>query len=57
MKAFIDQLKCMYYLNKQDTMHTTRFLPLVEIGNSLGATYLGDMNVGQNVKYTSERFM
>ena len=47
-KAFIGQLKCMYFLNKQEIAHTTKFLPLVELGKSLGATYLGDVNVGRN---------
>ena len=56
-KAFTGQLKCMYFLNKQEIAHTTKFLPLVELGKSLGATYLGDVNVGRNAKYTSERFM
>ena len=39
-KAFIGHLKCMYFLNKQEITHTTNFLPLVDLGRCLGATYL-----------------
>ena len=35
----------------------TIFLPLLELCKSLGATYMEDMSVGRNAKYTSERFM
>ena len=56
-KAFIGHLKCMHFLAKQEIAHTTNFLPLVKLGKSLGASYLGSMSMGQNMKYTSERFM
>lgn len=56
-RAFIGGLKCMYFLNKREIAHTTNFLPLIELSKSLGATYLEDMNIGGNAKYTSERFM
>ena len=56
-RAFIGGLKCMYFLNKREMAHTTNFLPFVELGKSLGATYLEDMNIGQNAKYTCKRFM
>ena len=56
-RAFIGGLKCMYFLNRREIVHTTHFLPLVELSKSLRATYLEDMNIGQNAKYTSERFM
>ena len=56
-RVFIGGLKCMYFLNKREIAHTTNFLPLIELCKSLGATYLEDMNIGGNAKYTSERFM
>ena len=56
-RAFIGQLKCMHFLAKQEIAHTTNFRPLVSLGKSLGATYLGNISMGQNMKYTSERFM
>ena len=47
----------MHFLNKQEITHTTKFLPLVKLGKSREATYLGDVNVARNAKYPSERFM
>ena len=55
-KALIGALKCMYFLNKREMAHTTNFLPLRELGKSLGATYLQDLRQGGNAQYTSERF-
>ena len=56
-RAFIGGLKCMYFLNKREIAHTTNFSPLLSLCKSLGATYLEDITVGGNAKYTSERFM
>ena len=50
-KAFIVALKSMYFLNHQEIPHTTNFVPLLELGESLGAY------VGGNAHYTSERCM
>ena len=55
-KALIGALKCMYFLNKQEIAHTTKFLPLCELGKSLGAAYLQDLRQSGNAQYTSERF-
>lgn len=55
-KAFIGHLKCMHFLAKQEIAHTTNFTPLVNLAKSLGATYLGEIALGQNQKYTSECF-
>ena len=55
-KALIGAMKCMYFLNKQEIAHTTNFLPLCELGKSLGAVYLQDLRQGGNAQYTSERF-
>ena len=54
-KAFIGALKCM--LAKREIAHTTNFVPILELGKSLGATYLKDISVGGNAQYTSERFV
>ena len=58
-RAFIGGLKYVYFLHKREIMHTTNFLPLIELCKSLGATYmyLEDMNIVGNAKYISERFM
>ena len=55
-KAMLGALKCMYFLNKREIAHTTNFIPLCELGKSLGALYLEDLNRGGNAHYTSERF-
>ena len=56
-QAFSGRLKCMYFLNKQEIVHATNFLPLLELGKSLGDTYLKNLYDGENAKYTSERFV
>ena len=56
-KALIGALKAMYLLNKREIAHTTNFMPLLDLGKSLGATYLNDMHIGGNASYTSERTM
>ena len=56
-KAFIGALKCMYFLTKREIAHTTNFIPILELGKSLGATYLKDISVDGNAQYTSERFV
>ena len=47
----------MHFLTEQEIAHTTNFTPLVNLAKSLGATYLGEIALGQNQKYTSDRFM
>lgn len=47
----------MYFLAKQEIAHTTTFTPLINLGKSIGATYLGEIAMSQNMKYTLERFM
>ena len=55
-KAMLGALKCMYFLNKREVPHTTNFVPLCELGKSLGALYLEDLHKSGNAHYTSERF-
>ena len=50
-------MRCLYWLAKQEIPHTTTFVELLELVQSLGATYLSDLNLGANAHYTSERFM
>ena len=45
-KVIIGALKCMYFLNKREIAHTTNFAPLLELGKSLGASYLSDLQLG-----------
>ena len=41
-------MKCPYWLAKQEIPHTTNFVGLVQ---SLGATYLNDLNLGGYAHY------
>ena len=42
------------FLNYQVIAHTTKFVPLVELCKSLGASYLSDLRVGPNARYACE---
>ena len=46
----------MYFLNKREIAHITNFMPLYELGKSLGVLYLKDLQWGGNAHYTSEHF-
>ena len=50
-------MKCLYWLHKQGIPHATKYVPLLELAKSLGATYLNDLYLGGNAHYTSERFV
>ena len=56
-KAMICAFRCLYWLCKQEIHHTTNFASLLQLGKSLGATYLIDLQVGGNAHYSSERFI
>ena len=56
-KAMKAAMMCMYWLAKQEIPHTTNFVGRIQLAQSLGATYLTDLNLGGNAHYTSERFM
>ena len=47
----------MNFLNYREISHTTNFGPLLELGKSLGASYLSDIQVSGNAHYTSEHIM
>ena len=44
-------MKCLYWLAKQEIPHTTNYVGLLELVQSLGATYLSDVNLGGNAHY------
>ena len=50
-------MKYLYWLAKQEIPCTTNYVGLLELVQSLGTTYLSDLNLGGNAHYTSERFL
>ena len=56
-RAMKSAMKCLYWLAKQEIHHTTNFAGLIELAQSLGVTYLNDLNLGDKAHYTSEHFM
>ena len=56
-KAMKAAMKCLYWLAKQEILHTTYFVGLLELVQSLGATYLSDLNLRGNAHHKSERFL
>ena len=55
-KAMKAAMKWLYWLAKQEIPHTTNYVGLLELVQSLGATYLSDLNLGGNAHCTSEHF-
>ena len=57
-KAFMDRLRCMYYLNKREIAHTTNFAAsLKELCMLIGNDSLPLLQNGANVNYNSEQAM
>ena len=58
-KAFIGALKCTYLPSHLEIPHTSNFVPLLELGKSLRASYmyLSDLHVLVMPIYTSEHCM
>ena len=50
-KAFMDGLRCMYYLDKREIAHTTNFASLKELCMLLGNDSLPLLQKGANVNY------
>ena len=52
-------LKYLYWLVKEETAHHTKFSsllePMLELGKSLGCSYLSGLQIGRNAHYTSHR--
>ena len=54
-KAIIGALKCVYWLAKEETAHHTKFNSLINLGKSLGCSYLSELQVAKNATYSSHR--
>ena len=50
-------LRCMYWLLKEEVAHHTKFTSLLELVKSMGCSYLSELEVGQNTRYTSHRMV
>ena len=49
--------KCVYWLAKEETAHHTKFRLLLELGKSLGCSYLNELEVNKHTSYTSHRMI
>ena len=47
----------MYWLVKEELAYHTKFTSLLELVKSLGCSYLSELEVSQNAKYTSHRII
>ena len=56
-KAIIGALKCVYWLAKEETAHHTKFNSLINLGKSLGCSYLSELQVAKNATYSSHRII
>lgn len=56
-QAVLGALKCLYWLAKEESAHHTKFESLLELGKSLGCTYLSELDNGKNAHYTSHRII
>ena len=54
-QAVMGALKCLYWLAKEETAHHTKFSSLLELGKSLGCSYLSELHIGRNAHYTFHR--
>ena len=45
--------RCMYWLVKEELAHHAQFTSLLELVKSLDCSYLSELEVGQNAKYTA----
>ena len=55
-EAFVGTLKCLYRLCKEKIAYTTKYEQLTDLAKFLGFTYLDNLFVRENAKYTSETF-
>ena len=56
-ETFVGALKCLYWLCKEQIAYTTKYKRLIDLAKFLGCTYLDNLFVGENAKYTSETFL
>ena len=57
MKAAIGCLKCIYWLCKNETSHTTTYPNLLQLAEDLGWEYFKTLRVGRNATYTSRHII
>ena len=53
----LGRFKCLYWLFKEELAHTTKFTSLVHLAKLIGVEYLGSVEKGANVLYTSREFV
>ena len=56
-QAIIGAMKCLYWLAKEETAHHTKFKSLLDLGKSLGCSYLSELEVAKNARYSSHRII
>lgn len=56
-QAIIGALKCLYWLAKEETAHHTKFKSLIDLGKSLGCSYLSELEMAKNATYSSHRII
>ena len=56
-KAVTGAIKCLYWLAKEETSHHTKFKSLINLGKSLGCSYLSELQVAKNATYSSHRII
>ena len=49
-KALIGALKLLYWLAKEEVVHTTKFSSLKDLAIELGCDYLHELNLGRNAQ-------
>ena len=54
-KGLIGALQMMYWLAKEQVVHTTKFASLMDLSITPGSDYLKELNLGGNAHYTSEQ--
>ena len=56
-KAITGAMKCLYWLAKEETAHHAKFKSLINLGKSLGYSYLSEKEVAKNATYSSHRII
>lgn len=56
-QAVIGAMKCLYWLAKEETAHHTKFKSLINLGKSLGCSYLSELEIAKNATYSSHRII
>lgn len=56
-QAVTGAMKCVYWLAKEETAHHTKFKSLINLGKSLGCSYLSELEIANNATYSSHRII